>query len=285
MDKTECEDFEIELLLDVIKQTYDYDFRHYSRASLKRRLLHRMKKSKLNRLSEMIPLVLHDKNFFELMLEDLSISVTEMFRDKAVFRIIREEITSKLKTYPRVNVWHVGCSTGEEVYSLAILLKEEGLLDKTRIYATDFNRRFLASAEKGIYSAKKIDDYSQAYLDSGGKTSFSTYYRKAYDSIIMNDELRRNITFAHHNLVKDGSFAEMHLILCRNVLIYFDTHLQNLVLTLLHGSLIRRGFLVLGDKETLSFTTVKSGFEEFSPSNRVYRKLDAAISEYAIDDI
>ncbi|MBL4868950.1 MAG: protein-glutamate O-methyltransferase CheR [Pseudomonadales bacterium] len=274
MEQADREDIEIELLLDAMEHTHGYDFRHYSRTSLKRRLIHRMKMSKLNRLSEMIPLVLYDEAFFELILGDLSISVTAMFRDKSVFNVIRDKIATTLQTYARVNVWHVGCSTGEEVYSLAILLQEEGLLDKTRLYATDFNKRSIAIAEKGIYSADKIDAYSKAYLDSGGNDSLSNYYREAYDSIKINDSLRKNITFAHHNLVKDGQFAEMHLILCRNVLIYFDAQLQNQVLTLLHDSLIHRGFLVLGNKESLSFTAVQDGFEEFDRTNRVYRKLD-----------
>ena len=272
MDPTEQESLEIELLLKTISRKYGYDFHNYSRESLTRRLLHRVTLSNLNGIADMIPKVLYDEGFFKLLISDLSIPVTEMFRDVTTFQSIREKIIPKLKTYARINVWHAGCSTGEEVYSLAIILKEEGILDKTHLYATDFNKQSLSIAKKGIFSAGSIPEYTQAYLKSGGTGSFSDYYHQAYQSIKMKDDLSKNISFAHHNLVHDSQFAEMHLVLCRNVLIYFNQDLQNDVLNLLQKSLIHRGFLILGNKENLSFTTVREQFDDFDTINRIYRK-------------
>ncbi|PCJ47782.1 MAG: chemotaxis protein CheR [Moraxellaceae bacterium] len=264
--------FEIEQLLEAIDFRYGYDFRHYARASLERRIKHRVGLSGLKHVTEMIPKILHDPNYFDLFLKDMSITVTEMFRDPYVFKKIRGDVCTHLSTYPRINIWHAGCATGEEVYSMAILLKEEGLLEKTRIYATDYNDYSLAIAKKGIYGAEHMKLFTKNYIASGGKTSFSDYYVSKYNSAKIDESLKQHITFANHNLMKDQVFAEMHLIVCRNVLIYFDKELQNRVLDLFKQSLIHRCYLILGDKETLDFSCVNDEFELSSKKERIYRK-------------
>lgn len=272
MDKNELRDYEIQLLLEAINFRYGYDFRNYARASLERRIENRVNQSNLKSISQMIPLVLHDEDFFDLFLKDMSITVTEMFRDPQVFKTIRETVCPHLHTYPRINIWHAGCATGEEVYSMAILLKEEGLLEKTRIYATDYNNHSLKIAEKGIYPLDKIRSFTENYLKSGGKSSFTDYYRTNNESAKLNEALKENIVFANHNLIKDNQFAQMHFILCRNALIYFDRKLQNRVLELFRDSLIPRGFIVLGKKETLRFTSVEKEFEIFEPKEKIFRR-------------
>jgi len=272
MKDKKLENFEIDIFLEAIFQRYGYDFRDYARASLKRRIENRLTLSGLKHVSEMIPKILYEKRFFEEFLNDMSITVTGMFRNPAVFKAIREQVIPKLSTYSRINIWHVGCATGEEVYSMAILLEEEGLLDKTRIYATDYNNRSLEQAKKGIYPADMMKQYTENYLQSGGRNSFSDYYWANYDSVKIKESFKDKITFAHHNLMQDRAFAEMHLIMCRNVLIYFDKPLQNKVLKLLRDSLIHRGFLVLGDKESISFTDVCDDFTESDGRLRIYRK-------------
>lgn len=266
-------EFEINQLLEAIHFRYGYDFRDYSKASLERRIMHRVQQSDLNSISEMLPKIMHDTEFFELFLHDMSITVTEMFRDPKVFNKLRQEVFTQLKTYSRVNIWHAGCATGEEVYSMAIMLKEEGLLDRTRIYATDYNNHSLDIAKKGIYPAQKMQLYTENYLAAGGKSSFADYYQAKFNSAKMAESLKEHITFANHNLMKDQAFAEMHLIVCRNVLIYFNPKLQNRVLTLFKESLITRGFLLLGDKETIDFSQVTESFETFSRKERIFRRL------------
>ncbi|OUS23846.1 chemotaxis protein CheR [Gammaproteobacteria bacterium 45_16_T64] len=258
--------------LDAVWVRYGYDFRQYARASLIRRVHYRLQSEGLKRVSELIPLVLYDEDFFQRFLKDMSVTVTTMFRNAVVFKGIRDQIVSFLRTYPRINIWHAGCATGEEVYSMAILLKEEGLLERTRIYATDYNNQSLEFAKHGIYPLKEIRGYTENYLCAGGKGSFSDYYQARYEHAIMNSDLKDRITFAHHNLMKDGVFAEMHLVLCRNVLIYFDQNLQNRVLKVLSNSLVHRGFLVLGDKETLDFSAIANEFDEQVDRQRIYRK-------------
>jgi chemotaxis protein methyltransferase CheR len=272
VDEKETQNIEIDYFLDAIYRQYGYDFRNYSRASLKRRIQYRLGQSGLTYISEMVPKILYDKKFLDDFLNDMSIVVTSMFRDPPVFKAIRERIVPKLKTYPRVNVWHAGCATGEEVYSVAILLQEEGLLSRATIYATDFNKRSLEIGEQGIYPADSVKYYTQNYQLSGGKGSFTDYYQTRYGSIKMKSFLRESIQFAHHNLMHGHRFADMHLVLCRNVLIYFDQSLQNSVLSLLRDSLLDRCFLVLGDKESLEFSEVKEDFEQYDPDMRIYRK-------------
>jgi chemotaxis protein methyltransferase CheR len=228
--------------------------------------------SGLNTISEMQNKILWDKEFFMIFLQDLSINVTEMFRDPELYLIFRNKIIPDLSTYAHIKIWHAGCSTGEEVYSLAIILKEENILHKTQIYATDFNKRVLDLAKQGIYSKKEMALYSRNYIDSGGKGQLSDYYTSKYGSVIFDKSLAKNIVFADHNLVTDGVFAEVHLIFCRNVLIYFNKALQNRVLGLFNNSLTKRGVLCLGTKESLKFTEFENSFEILDKKNKIYKK-------------
>ncbi len=272
MNRSDIKNYEIDSFIDAVLFRYGYDFRHYARASLERRIMNRLDSSNLNNVSQMIPLILHNPEFFDLFLKDMSITVTEMFRDPSVFRTIRTVITEQLRTYSRLNIWVAGCATGEEAYSLAILLEEEGLLKRATIYATDYNSHAVEQAKNGVYSITQVKKFTKNYQLSGGTGSFADYCRADNDTAVMSDYLKKKITFANHNLVKDTKFAQMQLILCRNVLIYFDKILQDRVLSLFDESLIHRGFLVLGDKEKLDFTAVRDKFDEVSAKERIYRK-------------
>lgn len=264
--------FEINQLLDAIYFRYGYDFRDYARASLERKILHRVSLSKLQSVADMNRKILHDAQFFNLFLKDMSVTVTEMFRDPYVFKKLETTVFQQLKTYSRVNIWHVGCATGEEAYSMAILLHENGLLKRTRIYATDYNNHSLDIAKKGVYCEQKIMQFSQSYLKAGGKHQLSDYYDSQNQLGTFKQNLKEHITFANHNLMKDQVFAQMHLILCRNVLIYFNPALQNRVLKLFNDSLVHRGFLVLGDKESLEFNDEKESFESIAKKERIYQQ-------------
>ena len=277
MKDVETENIEIALILEAIHSKYGYDFREYARASVKRRIMHRFALSGVASLGEMQHRLLHDTAFFEQLLLDLSINVTEMFRDPAFYLAIRQEVIPILQTYPFIKVWHAGCSTGEEAYSMAILLKEEGLYDRAQIYATDFNDVVLQKAREGIFSIEHIKDYTLNYQRAGGKTSFVEYYTAHHHSIILDRSLKKNIVFANHNLETDGVFGEMHLILCRNVLIYFSKPLQNRVIKLFHDSLCRQGLLCLGSKETLRFSDSVEGFEELVAQEKIYRKRESRL--------
>ena len=224
-------------------------------------------------VGDMISPVLHDETLFEKLVYDLSITVSEMFRDPEFFMFFRQQVIPHLKTFPFVRIWHAGCATGEEVYSLAIVLQEEGFYERTTIFATDFNDLALAKAREGIYPLEKMKEYTAAYHCSGGSGSFAQYYRSGYDAAILDTALKRNITFANHNLVADGVFSEVHLVMCRNVLIYFDKVLQNRVLKLFHESLVRGGMLALGSKESLQFTKVAGNFKALSSKWKIYRKM------------
>jgi chemotaxis protein methyltransferase CheR len=276
MDESEVERIEISLLLEGIHRRWGYDFKHYSYASLKRRLDHSLADAGLTRFTELLDLLLHDQAAFDTFLRHMSITVTEMFRDPPFYRAMREAVVPALKTYPFTKIWHAGCATGEEVYSMAILLHEENFLDRVRIYATDFNKHSLDIAEKGIYPAAKIGGHAANYLASGGKSDLSRYYSAGYDLAKMKDFLKDRITFSYHNLVTDGVFGEMNLISCRNVLIYFDKTLQDRVLSLFADSLRYGGFLCLGSKETLNFSSVKKAFEPLEGRHRIYRKRGTA---------
>ncbi len=273
MEKAEINELEVDLFLDAIFKRWGYDFRNYARASLNRRVAQRLSNTGLKRISEMIPLVLHDQDFFESFLTDMSVTVTEMFRDPWVFKKIRDTVIPKLRTYSRINIWHAGCATGAEVYSMAILLQEEDLLDRCQIYATDYNNKSLSSAKKGIFPINLMKAYTNNYIESGGKSSFSDYYRTGYDSACMVKALRDRITFANHNLMNDGVFAEMNLVMCRNVMIYFNRNLQNRSLKLFSESLVPRGFLVLGTQESLNYSDYNHEFESFEAKERIYRQL------------
>ena len=270
--ESDIERIEINLLLEAIFNRYGYDFRHYAKASIKRRIKNLLRKNNIKYISELIPEILHNESFFEQNVYDFSITVTEMFRDPGFYKSLKENIIPYLKTYPFIKVWHVGCATGEEVYSFAIFLKEAGLDKKTTIYATDFNEEALKTAKEGIYSLEAVKKFTANYQKAGGQHTFSDYYHAKYKSAIINQNLKANITFANHNLVTDGIFGEMHLIFCRNVLIYFDKNLQNRVLRLLDESIIRKGFLALGSKESLSFTAIENKYNITDGKNKIYQK-------------
>lgn len=262
---------EINLLFEGIYQRYGYDFRDYGQAHTKRRILHRLALSGIDSVTELLHKALYDEAFFHLLLQDLSINTTEMFRDPEFFLNIRENVIPVLKTYPFIKIWHAGCSTGEEVYSLAIILKEEGLLNRSQIYATDFNPSALQKAREGIYSSAQIKEYTRNYLKSGGKYSFSDYYSARYDSAILKKALKDNIVFAEHNLVTDSVFGEMNLIMCRNTLIYFNKKLQDKVIGLFCDSLVAGGFLCLGSKESITFSPHKESFEPIAAKWKIFR--------------
>ncbi len=271
MKNAEIENIEIEILLEAILKRYGYDFTNYSSASIKRRIKHFLSKTDCSKISELVPRIVHDKKLFESLLMSLTITVTEMFRDPPIYKALRDKVVPVLKTYPFIKVWLAGCATGEEVYSIAILLKEEGLYERSHIYATDINQEALAKAEQGIYSIDTIKKYTSNYQSAGGKKPFSSYYHSEYESVIMNRELKENILFSVHNLVTDSSFGEMHLILCRNVLIYFDKTLQNRVLNLFYDSMILKGFLCLGNKEGIRFSNASDKFIRIWNKENIYQ--------------
>jgi chemotaxis protein methyltransferase CheR len=267
------ESIEIELLLEGIYRQHGFDFRSYAYASLKRRLWKHIEAHGLRTISGLQQQVLHDPDAMEALLMDLSVSVTSMFRDPNFYGAFRLQVVPLLRTYPFIRLWHAGCATGEEVYSMAILLQEEGLYDRARIYATDINEAVLETARRRIYPIEKMQEYTQNYLRAGGKRSFSEYYTAAYDGALFTPALSRNVVFAQHNLVTDRSFSEFNVILCRNVMIYFDRDLQARVHQLFYDSLPIYGILALGSKESLRFSPVEDCYEELNMGEKIYRKV------------
>lgn len=276
-DQVDMEDVEIRLLLEAIFHIYGYDFRSYSKASIRRRVLHRLNLSGLPSIMEMVDRVMKDRQFFVELLNDLTVNVTEMYRDPMFYRRFREEVVPLLKTFPFIKIWHAGCSTGEEIYSMAILLEEEGLYDRAMIYATDIDKNVLAAAKKGIYSISSIRQYGENYLQAGGKASLSDYYTCKYDGVIIDQRLRRNILFADHDLATDQVFGEMNVIVCRNVLIYFDRDLQRRVFQLFRDSLDMGGFLCLGTKESLNFSGIADEFEPVDAQMKIFRRMQMVL--------
>ena len=272
MINSEIENIEISLLLEATYNRYGYDFRDYARASIERRVRQFAIKSGIKSISEMIPILLYNESFFQTLVREFSITVTEMFRDPKVYHVLKEKVFPILKTYPFIKIWHAGCATGEEVYSLAILLMEAGLYKKSTIFATDFNDEALATAKQGIYPTENIKQSTLNYQKAGGLESFSDYYHAKYDSISIDNKLKKNITFANHNLVIDQTFSEMHLILCRNVLIYFNKTLQDKVFYLFDNSLVSGGFLCLGSKESLLYSGIQGKFEPVDEKEKIYQK-------------
>ena len=268
----EKEDKAIEELILSLFDIYGYDFRNYSKAHVKRRVLNRMRLLYMDSIDELNQLVVTETEIAYQLIGDLSITVTEMFRDPEFYVTIRKEIIPLLKTWSYLRIWHAGCSTGEEVYSMAILLKEAGLLNRTQIYATDFNQEALKRADDGIYAFKDIQKYAVNYRTAGGEDEFSKYYSAQYDSAIINKELKERIVWADHNLVTDSDFAEVHLVFCRNVLIYFNRELQNQVHETLFKSLVRGGVLCLGNKENIRFTEYENHYDVISNKHRIYKK-------------
>ena len=265
-------DIEQDLLIEAIYHRYHYDFRGYAQASLKRRLQTALTRFNCRSLSQLQHLVLHEPEVFPAMLEYLTVQVSEMFRDPSYFRALREKVVPLLRTYPSLKIWVAGCSTGEEVYSLAILLREEGLLERSLIYATDINAMALHKAEAGVYDIERVRGFTENHARSGGRTSLSEHYSAAYGRVVIDKSLRRHIVFSDHSLATDSVFAEVHLVSCRNVLIYFDRDLQDRALGLFRDALCRKGFLGLGSKESLRFSSHAGEFEELVPEDRIYQK-------------
>ncbi|MFN2601152.1 MAG: protein-glutamate O-methyltransferase CheR [Gemmatimonadaceae bacterium] len=269
----ELEQIEIELLLEGIYQHYGFDFRSYAYASIRRRLWKRIEAEGLNTISALQDRVLHDSDLMERLLLDLSINVTAMFRDPGFYREFRQYVVPALRTYPFIRIWHAGCATGEEVFSMAILLEEEGLYERSRIYATDINEVVLQKAKAGIFPLDRMQEYTENYIAAGGKRSFSDYYVAKYDGALFHPTLTKNVVFSQHNLVTDRSFSEFNVILCRNVLIYFDKTLQARVLTLFYDSLAMFGVLALGSKESLRFSPYEECYEQINGREKIYRKV------------
>ena len=265
-------DIEMRLLLEAVYSKYSHDFRDYSGASLKRRVQHALLQFGCETISQLQSRVLHDPAVFQQLLEILTIPFTEMFRDPTYWQTLRQQVVPLLRTYPSLKVWVAGCATGEEVFSLAILLEEEGLLERTLVYATDINPVVLEKARQGIFPIAAVRQHTANYQAAGGKRAFSDYYSAAYNSVRFDPNLLRNVTFADHSLATDTVFSETHFISCRNVLIYFNKALQNRALGLFHESLCHRGFLGLGSKESLDFSHFADKFEAVSKRDRLFRK-------------
>ncbi len=259
-------------LLESIRFVYGYDFTEYAEASLKRRVDNFMSVNKISSLSELGELLLKEDTFFEQFVQEITVNVTEMFRDPVFYKSLRKNIVERLGTYPFIKIWIAGASTGEEVYSMAILLKEEGLLKRSVIYATDINQKSLQTAREGTYPISHMKSYTTNYIKAGGTNDFSTYYTAKYNSVLLDGSLRQNIVFSVHNLAVDKSFNEFQLILCRNVLIYFNQDLQNKVINLFYESLCPFGFLALGNKESLLFSEQKKNFTEVDQKEKIFMK-------------
>ncbi len=267
------EDIEIRLLLEGLYQYYGFDFRHYAPASLKRRILKIVAAEELSDISSLQARLLHDPDCLKRFLVGITVNVTSMFRDPSFFLAFRQQVVPLLRTYPYLRIWLAGCSQGQEVYSMAILLQEEGLYERCRIYATDTNEVVLQQAKQGIYPLSLMQQYTQLYLKSGGKQSFSEYYTAAYDNAIFRSSLQKNVIFSQHNLATDHSFNEFNIILCRNVLIYFSPILQRRVHQLFHDSLSRLGILALGRQESLRSSPYEQDYEPIEKSEKIYRRL------------
>lgn len=269
----DIENIEITVLLEAVFRRYGFDFRHYAHASLKRRIRNCVHAEKVNTISALQEKLLYQPSCMERFLLALSINVTSLFRDAGFYRAFREKVLPRLRTYPFIRIWHAGCSSGEEVYSLAILLQEEGLYDRVRLYATDMNEVILARARDGIYPLERMQGYAQNYLRAGGKRILADYYTTQYGRAIFHASLKKNIVWSQHNLVTDGSFNEFHVILCRNVLIYFDQTLQTRVHELLYESLINFGMLGLGQMESIRFSPYETCYEARDSLEKWYSKV------------
>jgi len=271
--KHDLERIEIKLLTEGIFRHYGFDFRDYSVPSLRRRVWKRIYAEGLTTISGLTEKILHDSQCMERLLLDLSINTTAMFRDPTFYLAFRHKVVPLLRTYPFVRIWHAGCSTGEEVYSMSILLHEEGLLDRCRIYATDINEAVLQKAKSGIFPIATMQENTANYMAAGGTGTFSDYYTARYDYAIFRPALRENVVFAQHNLVTDASFNHFNVIFCRNVLIYFNNTLQERVMQLFLNSLEMFGILGLGKKETVKYTSVADNYEELDGEEKLYRRV------------
>ncbi|OMF23464.1 chemotaxis protein CheR [Paenibacillus sp. FSL H8-0548] len=267
----ELERIEIGLLLEGIYSISGFDFRNYLRSSLQRRIKYRLSLEGLRTITALLEKVLHEPGFINKLLNDFSIKVTEMFRDPSFFAALRTEVIPSLRALPEIRIWHAGCATGEEVYSMAILLQEEGLLEKTKLYATDMNEYAIEIAKQGRFPLKRMQTFTKNYLKAGGTKEFSAYYTTDHDYALFHPDIKKNMTFAQHNLATDRSFNEFHLILCRNVLIYFDSDLQSRVHRLFFESLSQNGFLALGNMESI-ISNQKTHYNDINCSERIFRK-------------
>ncbi len=263
---------ELELLLEDVLEIHGYDFTDYSRASLLRRVTRLMRLDNFPSFAELRFRIRDDASYLKRFVEEITVNVTEMFRDPDFYRVLKEQVFPQLFAKPFIRIWHAGCSTGEEVYSMAIMLNEANLLHKSLIYATDLNPNVLEKAASGILPLSQMKQYSENYIVAGGQRDFSSYYTARYDRVIFNEDLRKKMVFATHNLVSDSSFNEFQLILCRNVMIYFDKDLQGKVLNLFDASLEKLGFLALGSKETLKFSSINPKFKQLE-RNKIWRKI------------
>jgi chemotaxis protein methyltransferase CheR len=272
--RDDVDEIELALLLEGVYRRYGFDFREYAPASLRRRVWRRVHAEELSTISALQDKLLHDPACMERLLLDLSINVTAMFRDPTFYIAFRQKVVPQLRTYPFTRIWVAGCSTGEEVYSLAILLQEEGVYDRTRIYATDINQSVLDRARAGVFPLDKMREYTQNYIRSGGERAFSEYYLAKYDGAQFQRSLVENVVFAQHNLVSDRSFNEFNVVICRNVMIYFDRALQNRVHHLFYESLVTFGVLALGAKESIKFSPFEDRYEELDAGERLYKKVD-----------
>jgi chemotaxis protein methyltransferase CheR len=276
MMEPHIDDKEYKELLEAIRFVYGYDFTEYATASVKRRILHFMGEAGIKAVDQLGKVLLRDEHVFEEFVQHLSITVTEMFRDPSFYRRLREIVDRQLRTYPAIKVWIAGCATGQEVYSVAIVLQEAGLLDRSILYATDINQQSLQLAKQGIYALDNMKAYTKNYLLAGGKGEFSKYYHASHNAAIFDRTLKQNVVFSPHNLATDQSFNEFQMILCRNVIMYFNQGLQNKVVELFYQSLCPFGFLGLGDKESLLFADRRTAFEEVDRKEKIYRKLATA---------
>lgn len=276
------DDIELSLLLEALHRKYGYDFRLYSRTHVKRRITQLMTSQGIPSISHLQHLMLYDSSSLDKLLSALSINVTEMFRDPFAYHTLRTHVLPELAKLPHFKIWHAGCATGEEVYSMAIMLKEEGLYDKALLYATDFNDNALRKAKEGIYPTSVMKEYSANYQQAGGTASLADYFTSRHESVIMHDSLKKNIVFANHNLVTDSVFGEMDLILCRNVLIYFSRPLQDTVIRLFTESLSENGFLCLGTKESLRFSPYSLLFDVNDERSKIYRRNSVPANHHLI---
>jgi len=267
------EEIELQLLLEAIYRHYGFDFRNYALSSLRRRVGDFLRLQHLESISLLQDRILRDRTWLERFVYALSVNVSSMFRDPDFYRTFRKEVVPFLKTYPFIRFWLAGVSMGEEVYSLAILLQEEGIYDRCRIYATDINDSVLKKAKEGIYPVESMQIYTNNYIKAGGMRTFSDYYTAAYDRALLKASLRNNVVFAQHNLASDSSFNEFHVILCRNVMIYFNKDLPAHVHDLLHQSLVMFGILGLGARETIRFSSHEHDYEEVDGASKLYRRI------------
>lgn len=272
-DHLELEKIELSILLEGIYRYFGFDFRNYAEPFLQRRIWHRIRAEKVKSISGLQEKIFHDPGAMKRLLDDLSINVTEMFRDPLFFLAFRKRIIPMLRACPSIRIWHVGCSSGEEVYSMAILLHEEGLYERTKIYATDMNESILEKAKQGIFPLDRMQMYTKNYLHAGGTRAFSEYYTATFENVIFQPFLRENVIFAQHNLATDHSFNDFHVIICRNVMIYFNKILQDHVHSLLYESLVLSGFLGLGNREGVKYTSHANYYQEFDCTEKIYRKI------------